>query len=237
MRIGVVGAAGKVGSQIVARILSSPGLQLAACLVPPRSRHVGRPVSGGSIEYRPADAAMNARCDVMIDFSSPGSTLALQAQCAMKRIPFIIGTTGFSAAQMRKLASHARYRPMLLSENFAAGAYLAALGAAMIGQALPGALAHKAQHFRLRRETRLAQPLAPVAGDRRTGDVTEYHFDVGGVEITLTHRVNTLSAYADGALAAAHWLVNENPSPSLYSLADMFRLPANMRTDHDHFHH
>jgi 4-hydroxy-tetrahydrodipicolinate reductase len=230
MRVGVVGAAGRVGSQVVASILSSPGLELAACLVPSRSRHVGQPVSGGSIEYRPADSTINARCDVMIDFSTPGSTMALQAQCGTKRIPFVIGTTGFSTAQARKLATHARHRPIIVSENFAAGAHLSTLSAAMIGQVLPGALSSETQHFRLRRETRPVQSQLAV-GDRRAGDVTEYHFDLGGVEITLTHRVNARSAYVDGAIAAAHWLVNNNPAPSLYTLADMFRQPANLRNE------
>lgn len=223
MRIGVVGAAGRVGSQIVAAILSSPGLELAACLVNPRSPHVGRPVSGGSIEYRPADAAMNAHCDVMIDFSTPAATVALQAQCAKKRIPFVIGTTGFSVAQVRKLTSHARDRPLLLSANFATGAHLATITAAMIAQALPGALASEAQSYTLRPDTGALEALSLGGNDRRPGDLTQYHFDVGGVEITLTHRVNTLSAYADGALAAAHWLVGSNPAPGLYSPADMFR--------------
>jgi 4-hydroxy-tetrahydrodipicolinate reductase len=229
MRIGVVGAAGKVGSQLVANILSSPGLVLAAALVAPRSRHVGRPVSGGSIEYRPADAEMNARCDVMIDFSTPSSTMSLQVQCAKKRIPFVIGTTGFSTAQMRKLGAHARHRPMVLSENFAPGAQLASLSAAMIAQALPAALATQTHSFRLRPEPKTTISHATSLTERRISDVTEFHFDVGGVELTLTHRVNTLTAYADGALAAAHWLVNTNPAPSLYSLADIVRQPANMR--------
>lgn len=231
MRIGVVGAAGRVGSRLVETILSAPGLELAACIVAPRSRHVGRPVSGGGIEYRAADSAINARCDVMIDFSTPESTMTLQELCGTKRIPFVIGTTGLTARQAKRLQAHARHRPIVTSDNFAAGSHCFELTAAMIARSLPGALKKQAGHRRLRRESGLEQPTVFAAADRRSADITEYHFDAGGVEVTLVHRVNTLAAYADGALAAAHWLVGKNAAPGLYTLADISRHSSNTRDD------
>lgn len=226
MRIGVVGAAGRVGSRLVETILSSPGLELAACIVRPRSRHVGQPVAGGGIEYRAADSAINARCDVMIDFSTPASTMTLQELCAGKRIPFVIGTSGLTARQAGALRAHARHRPIVTSDNFAAGSHGFETAAAMISRSLPGAMTKRAEHRRLRRERGFERPVLPTAAD-----ITEYHFDAGGVEVTLTYRVNTLAAYAHGALAAAHWLAGRNAAPGLYTLADISRHSSGIKDD------
>lgn len=204
MRIGVVGAAGGIGTRLVEAIVSAPGLELAACIVAPGSRWLGLPVSGGGIEYRAADAAINARCDVMIDFSTPQASVALQQSCGDKPIPFVIGTTGFSRRQDAALRAAARHRPLLASDNFAPAFAEFLAAAERLRAGLPGAL-----------ETRRAGQ----------GGLTEIRFDAGGVEVTLAHRVNTLDAYVHGALAAAHWLVARAPGPGLYTLADTFTIP------------
>lgn len=221
MRIAVIGAAGRIGTRLVETILSAPGLELASCIVAPGSRHIGQPVAGGGIEYRVADSAINARCDVMIDFSTPDSTLALQALCGAKPIPFVIGTTGFSERQKKALKGYARHRPILKSDNFAAG-FQSLLGVSeTLGKKLPGMLATFGEDRRLRRDHHaLVERVPALTGSAPPADTTTIRFDAGGVEITLTHRVNTLSAYADGALAAAQWLVGSAPGAGLYSLAD-----------------
>lgn len=228
MRIGVVGAAGGIGTRLVEAIVSAPGLELAACIVAPGSRWLGLPVSGGGIEYRAADSAINARCDVMIDFSTPAASVALQQSCGDKPIPFVIGATGFSQRQNAALRAAARHRPLLASDNFAPAFAEFLAAAERLRAGLPGALETLGEERRVRRDQR-----APAAGGqpalaaRRSSpaDVTEIRFDAGGVEVTLAHRVNTLDAYVHGALAAAHWLVARAPGPGLYTLADTFTIP------------
>lgn len=212
MRIGVVGAAGGIGTRLVEAIVSAPGLELAACIVAPGSRWLGLPVSGGGIEYRAADAAINARCDVMIDFSTPQASVALQQSCGDKPIPFVIGTTGFSRRQDAALRAAARHRPLLASDNFAPAFAEFLAAAERLRAGLPGAL-----------ETRRAGQ----------GGLTEIRFDAGGVEVTLAHRVNTLDAYVHGALAAAHWLVARAPGPGLYTLADTFTISDNRKEEQE----
>jgi 4-hydroxy-tetrahydrodipicolinate reductase len=229
LRIGVVGAAGRVGSRLVETILSAPGLELAASIVSARSNHVGQPVSGGGIEYRAADSAINARCDVMIDFSTPASTMALQNLFGTKPVPFVIGTTGLTARQVKTLRVHARHRPVLMSDNFAAGLHGVEMASDLIARALPGALTTRSDDRRLRRDGTIGHPPFSASSDRRSGDITEFHYDAGGVEVTLIHRVNTLAIYADGALSAAHWLLDTSPPPGLYSLADTFRHSSSIR--------
>lgn len=232
MRIAVVGAAGRMGTLLVEAILATPGLELAACIVSPTSPRAGRPVAGGAIEYRPADAAINARCDVMVDFSTPAASLAMQRLCGSKPIPFVVGTTGFSPRHLEAMRDHARHRPIVLSDNFAPGYAQVLAAAAAIERALVGARTTRVEDIRLRpdlaasREGRFGIDAGPAPLSRPgvgapPGDVIRLLLDAGGVEIALTHRVNALAAYAEGALAAAHRLVAARPARGLLSLDDL----------------
>jgi 4-hydroxy-tetrahydrodipicolinate reductase len=243
MRIGIVGATGRVGTRLVESILDSPGLELAAALVSPGSRHAGRPVAGGTLVYRPADAAIRSHCDVMIDFSTPAASLAFQELCKALPLPTVIGTTGFSAEGDARLTRFARHRKILVSANFANGFEAFANAAARFARGMPGSIPALAETYHARKKAvpsgtsrRLAADIRQGrrlaagfdVGDipvtvRREADVVGVHevrFDLGSAEAAFVYRVNTLAAYAEGALAAARWLVDRAPGPGRYSLAD-----------------
>lgn len=247
MRIGIVGATGRVGMRLVEAILQNPGLELAAAIVSPGSRHLGNPVAGGSLVYRPADSAIKSHCDVMIDFSTPAASMAFQELCGDLALPMVIGTTGFSASQDAQFTRFARHRPLLVSANFAIGFEAFANAAARFAGAMPGAIPALAETYHARkksspsgtslrlasdvRATRAAATGFPVGevpvAVRREGDVVGVHevrFDLGSAETTFLYRVHTIAAYAEGALSAAHWLVEKAPGPGRYSLADSLGL-------------
>ncbi|GEO87197.1 MULTISPECIES: 4-hydroxy-tetrahydrodipicolinate reductase [Alphaproteobacteria] len=245
MRIGIMGASGRVGTRLVELIVASPGLELAAALVSPGSRLAGTPVAGGSIEYRPADKAINSHCDVMIDFSTPAASLALQESIGTKAIPMVIGTTGFTGQEDAKLSEHCAQRPMLVSANFARG--FEAFRRATLGFArqMPAAEPAVAETYHVRKKPDpsgtsrlLADQLfearsavmkfaaqRPAIAVHREGDtvgINTVRFDMGSAEVVMTYRVHALAAYAEGALAAAQWLVSKPRQPGRYSLADSF---------------
>ena len=139
MRVGILGASGRVGARLVEQILTNPGLELAAALVSPQSRLIGSPVAGGSLEYRPADAAMKSHCDVMIDFSTPAASLAFQETLGTKTIPMVIGTTGFTDEEEERLTDFSRHRAMLISANFAHGFEAVRLAIVGFSQRMPEA--------------------------------------------------------------------------------------------------
>jgi 4-hydroxy-tetrahydrodipicolinate reductase len=243
MRIGILGASGRVGTQLIAVILANPGLELAAALVSPSSRLVGTPVAGSGVEYRAADAAMNSRCDVMIDFSTPAASLHLQQQTAMKSIPMVIGTTGFTTEEEQQLASFCAYRPMLISANFARGFEAFKQSALAFARQMPGGEARVVETYHARKKADpsgtsrlLARLIAEERGRamgfaapdvaidvHREGTVAgnnEVHFDLGSAEAVFTYRVHTTAAYAEGAIAAAQWLVSKKRPAGRYSLED-----------------
>lgn len=243
MRIAIMGASGRVGTRLVELILANPGLELAAALVSRGSRLAGTPVAGGGIEYRPAEAAMKNHCDVMIDFSTPTASLALQEEIGAKAIPTVIGTTGFSAEEDERLTALSRYRPLLVSANFAHGFEAFRRAAVDFARRMPDADATVGETYHARKkaepsgtscllarqvfETRsramgFAAPEPAIAVNREgdTVGVNEIRFDMGSAEAVFTYRVHTLAAYAEGALTAAQWLVSTPRPPGRYSLAD-----------------
>ena len=244
MRIAVFGASGRVGTSLVEAILSDPGLELAAAHVSPGSPWIGRQVGSTVVEYRPAEAAINAHCDAIIDFSSPAGSLYLQRMAGQRPVPIVIGTTGFSGDQLAQIDAASRYRPILMGVNFALGFTALAREARQFASAHPGALIaiRETYHRRKKRAPSgtslllartLSEAQAAAAGGsvpqpeihvHRSGDtvgINEVRFDLGDSEVRFTFSVQTIAAYARGALAAAVRLVQSGPGPGRYDALDI----------------
>lgn len=250
MRVIVFGASGRVGIHLVEAVLGDPGLDLAAAVVSPQSDRLGITVAGGSLEYRAADPTMNAHSDVIVDFSTPGASIDLQCMLARKPIPVVIGTTGLSRDQQDALKGAASYRPILTSANFAVGfePFLRAVSGFAGRQPGAEATIEETYHARkkaapsgtslrlsagihaariaalaaLRDHAAVAAPPISVRREGQTVGVNTVRFEMGASNLTVTFTVHSLAAYAQGALAAARWLVESAPGPGLYELADMF---------------
>lgn len=246
MRIGVMGASGRVGTRLVEIVIDNPGLELAAALVSPSSQLNGTSVAGGAIEYRPINAAISSHCDVIIDFSKPVASLALQEAIGTKSIPVVIGTTGFTVEDEACLRAYARYRPMLMSANFAHGFEAFRLAALGFARQMPSAEPAVVETYHIRKKFEpsgtsrlLADDLCDVRSDvmgfaaqkppitvQREGEtvgINTVRFDMGSAELVMSYRVHALAAYAEGALAAAQWLVSIPRGSGLYSLVDSFK--------------
>lgn len=242
MRIGIIGASGRVGTRLIEAIVASPGLELAAALVSPGSPLIGKPVAG-AIEYRAADKAIRSHCDVMIDFSTPAATLAFQALLGDQRLPMVIGTTGFSAADEVVLNGYAARRPLLVSANFAYGFEAFKQAALGFARQMPGAEPQVLETYHARKKAEpsgtsrmladeiaavrslamgFAAPETPIVVNREgdTVGINEVRFNLGCGETTFNFTVHTLAAYAEGAIAAAQWLVASAPETGRFSLAD-----------------
>lgn len=244
MRIAIFGASGRVGTRLVEAVLTDPGLELAAAHVSPGSAWIGRQVGSTVIEYRPAEAAINAHCDAIIDFSSPAGSLYLQRMAGQRPVPIIIGTTGFAAADLAEITAAARYRPILTGANFALGFTAFGRTVRQFAAAHPGARVtiEETYHRRkkrapsgtsllLARTLRDAQaaaagasPPEPEIHIHRLGDtvgINEVRFDLGDSEMRFTFSVQTIAAYARGALAAAIQLVESGLGPGRYDAFDL----------------
>jgi len=126
----VIGAAGRMGSRIVA-LHREAGLRLAAALEAPGHRTLGRDageVAGAGVLGVPltADAAAAITRDrVLIEFSVPEASLEHLRLVARAGARAVIGTTGFSAAQREEIATLARQAAILVAPNMSVAVTLA----------------------------------------------------------------------------------------------------------------
>jgi 4-hydroxy-tetrahydrodipicolinate reductase len=151
MRVGVVGAGGRMGREVCRTVQDRPGLELVAAVDPGYSGTalsdlVGQ--SGGSSEAVTVtgDLAMLAESglDVVVDFTHLDTSRAVLALCATEGIDAVVGTTGFTKTDLEAVAD--LFAPgtgsganCILAANFAIGAVLMMRFAAMAAPWFEGA--------------------------------------------------------------------------------------------------
>lgn len=130
-RIGITGAAGRMGRTLIEAIaLAGEELQLAAAIERPESTLVGADsgeLSGQGRNGVPVVGALAEvidSIDVLIDFSVPAATLANAAACAQHGVAMVIGTTGFTPEQQAQIAAAAGQVAICKASNFSTGVNL-----------------------------------------------------------------------------------------------------------------
>lgn len=179
---------------------------------------VGR-VDEGRAEWTAADVA--------IDFSTADALLANFSQYVTRRLPVVIGTTGWSAHADRLRTEAARAGlGVVASANFSIGVNIFEIvvaDAARMVAAQPqyGAWIHE-QHHAAKRDAPsgtallLRDGMIAAGFDRhidmssaRAGMIPGTHtvgFDSASDTIELTHRARDRRGFASGALLAARWI-------------------------------
>jgi 4-hydroxy-tetrahydrodipicolinate reductase len=110
LKIGVVGAAGRMGRMLVKTVSETPGCRVAAAVEQAGNALLGRDAGElagvGALDVRvgdDADALFRA-ADAVLEFSAPGATVAHAGLAASHGKIHVIGTTGLDAAQDKALA-------------------------------------------------------------------------------------------------------------------------------------
>jgi 4-hydroxy-tetrahydrodipicolinate reductase len=193
---------------------------------------VGR-VDEGRDEWAPADVA--------IDFTTADALAANFPRYLERKLPVVIGTTGWSdrAASMRADAERAGLG-VVAAANFSIGVnifQLVAAEAARLMNAQPqfGAWIHEAHHAAKRdapsgTALMLRDAMTGAGFERaidisstRAGTIPGVHtvgFDAASDTIELTHTARDRKGFAAGALVAAQWLVGRR---GWYSMLDVLK--------------
>ncbi len=176
-----------------------------------------------------------ARCEALIDFTTPKNSVALAALAAQARIVHVIGTTGFSVDDEAKIRSAARHAVIVKSGNMSLGVNLLAALVKQAAKALPG---FDLRIFEMHHKHKVDTPsgtalLLGAASERndveyaslRAGSVVGEHQVIlaGPSErLVLSHSAEDRHIFAVGALAAAKW--GQGKKPGLYAMADVLGL-------------
>jgi len=127
----VAGAAGRMGSRLVALLQDEKGLDLVGALEAPGHAALGRDAGElagvGRVGVALSDAAgtLIANGRILVEFSVPEATMEHLRLVARQGARAVIGTTGLSPAQRDEVASLARQAPILLSPNMSVGVNVA----------------------------------------------------------------------------------------------------------------
>src|SRR5688500_17107858 len=205
MRLLIVGY-GKMG-QLIEQLAGDQGIAIA-----------GR-IDEGRAEWAPADVA--------VDFSTADALRANFSQYVERRLPVVIGTTGWSehAPQLRAAAERANLG-VVASANFSIGVNVFQLLVAeaarlMRGHNQYGAWIHEAHHAAKRdapsgtalllRDTLVEAGFGRAIdmSSTRAGAIPGTHtvgFDAASDTIELTHTARDRRGFAAGALLAARWV-------------------------------
>jgi len=130
VKIGINGAAGRMGRNLITACIEDEMLQLTVATEYPRHDALGVDVgvlAGGKREgVLITDNLSDAinECDVLIDFTSPESTLTSLSICRESGRRVVIGTTGLSDQEKTVITEAAREIPVVFAPNMSIGVTL-----------------------------------------------------------------------------------------------------------------
>ncbi|MBI5408584.1 MAG: 4-hydroxy-tetrahydrodipicolinate reductase [Nitrospirae bacterium] len=126
----VSGAAGRMGSRIIALSRDIKDLKLSGALENKTHKDLGKDVGEviglGSVGVKLTDNIKNIpeKADVLVDFSSPSATIECLKNLSDKPIPAVIGTTGFSRDEIDHISLYAQRIPCVFAPNMSVGVNL-----------------------------------------------------------------------------------------------------------------
>ena len=109
IRVGVLGARGRMGSQVCREVAAADGLEVGA----------------GVDEGDPRDALKD--CDVVVDFTHPSAVMDNLHWCIGQGLTTVVGTSGFDEARLAQVGDWLAGAPgvrALIVPNFSVGAVL-----------------------------------------------------------------------------------------------------------------
>lgn len=122
IRVGVVGAGGRMGQEVSRAVHGAPDLELVAAIDP---AHVGEDAAGRTI-LGEVKALADLGAEVVVDFTIAEAVRHNVTQYAEQRVHAVIGTSGLGDADLDRIRSafEGSGRNVVVAANFAIGAVL-----------------------------------------------------------------------------------------------------------------
>lgn len=130
IRVAVVGAAGRMGKNLIRAVCETEGMELSAATEHPDSSLIGTDAGElagtGRLGVALAEdlAAVVDAFDVVIDFTRPEATMEHLALCREAGKQIVIGTTGFDSAQKQLIEQAGEQIALVFAPNMSVGVNL-----------------------------------------------------------------------------------------------------------------
>ena len=130
IRIGIAGAAGRMGAALIREVSATAGCRLVAACERDGHPAVGRVVGDlaglGALGVAVSDSAEGIfrSAEVVIDFTAPAATASHATFAARHGVALVVGTTGLSAVHEAALAEAAHKVAIVRAANFSIGVNL-----------------------------------------------------------------------------------------------------------------
>lgn len=142
MKIAVMGAAGRMGRELLRAVHETTGCIIAGAVEPAGSPHIGADAGElaglGKVGVPVTSDALEviAAVEAILDFTVPAASVEFAGLAANARIVHVIGTTGFSDAQEAAIAAAARHATIVKAGNMSLGVNLLVALTRKVAQAL-----------------------------------------------------------------------------------------------------
>ena len=181
-----------------------------------------------------------ASCDVMIDFSLPEATTGILEAILRHKRPLVCGVSGLSPTQLAALDQAATRVPIVYDRNMSLGVAVLERAVRQAAAALgPDFVCEIAETHHIHKKDapsgtalKLGEAIAEARGESGTGSV---HFEVerrgevpgdhevvmrsASERLTFAHSVTNRRVFAEGAVRAARWVVQQ--APGHYRMGDV----------------
>jgi 4-hydroxy-tetrahydrodipicolinate reductase len=209
IRVGVAGAAGRVGAAVCEAVESAEDMQLAGRADP---------------RLGVALADILGQCDVVVDFTTPDAALDNALACVRAGVHAVVGTTGWDPEPLREFGPHPPAN-VFVAPNFAIGAVLMMRFAAEASRYMA-----KAEIIELHHDGKLDAPSGtaartaqlmdgevPIHSVRLPGLVAHQEVILGDVGQTLTirHDSTDRTSFVPGVLLAVRRVADLPESPMI----------------------
>ena len=129
IKIAVAGCLGRMGQEISKQILKNKNLEFVGGFEHTKHKDINRPLNKVSDIQSSKMVTANSsqlikEANVIIDFTTPESTLNNLKIASVNKTAVVIGTTGMTDAQKKKVKGYSKKIPILMSSNMSVGVNL-----------------------------------------------------------------------------------------------------------------
>lgn len=235
IKLGIAGVCGKMGRRIFELASNDKDLEVCFALEKKGTPQIGKELGKLKISSNQDGLFL---VDVFVDFTLPEASEENFSYVLRHKKALVLGTTGFSDAQIKKAEEVAKVVPVVFSPNMSVGVNVLFSILPEIARKLGPDYSIEIieAHHKMKKDApsgtakKFGQILADTTKKEipihaiRLGDIVGDHtivFCGNSERIEIKHQAHTRDLFAVGALKAAKWIVGK--PAGLYSMQDVLK--------------